>query len=66
MKLYNPFKVQNRNGSFLLALCLLVMMCVAVSTIIALIIVNIPLAVILHTVAVLAIIRVVYAVIKGD
>jgi len=66
MKLYNPFKVQDRNGSILLALCLLVMMCIAIATVVIFIIVNVPLAAILHTVAVLAISRVVYAVIKGD
>lgn len=66
MKFYNPFKVQDRNGSILLALCLIVVMCVALVTIITFIIVNVPLAVILHTIAVLAIARVVYAVIKGD
>lgn len=67
MKFYDPFKVQGRNGSVLLALCLIVMMCIAIATIITFIILHFSyFAVVLHTVAVLAISRVVYAVIKGD
>ena len=65
MKFYNPFKVSDRNGSVSL-IASIILLCFLGMVFLIFIASTIPSFYIVILVAVLAIIRVIYAIIKGD